>query len=236
MSSFATWVVRSLSLLDPATQRMSQVPLYAGPVTSHNTAFLDHVTPIRNFFGKTFLTENIPFIDIPDSNIQDVYYYRWSSLQRHLRYTVPGTGYIITEFMQPVGYAQALNTIDAAAGHQIDEARWLRSQVYDDDYILAYTRGPANSTQYTHWILDAMFRRSQVNGDMKYTAEQLTDMMKLWSYWDYTYDDEVGLYYYTPNWDAQEFSLPGYIVAPDGGQVSTQPISLSRTTLSSLFN
>jgi Mannosylglycerate hydrolase MGH1-like glycoside hydrolase domain len=215
MNSATSWVLRGLSLFNPSTQ--SQAPLHPGTVDSSGTSFLDHVTPISGFFGQTFLTENIPFIDIPDSNIQDVYYYRWSALQRHLRYTVPGTGYIITEFMQPVGYAQALNTIDAAAGHQIDEARWLRSQVYDDDYILAYTRGPANSTQYTHWILDAMFRRSQVNGDTKYTTEQLLDMVKLWGYWDYTFDSGVGLYYYTPNWDAQEFSLPGYIVAPDGG-------------------
>ncbi|KAH8814191.1 Six-hairpin glycosidase-like protein [Hyaloscypha sp. PMI_1271] len=219
MNLFATWVVRSLSLLNLTTRNVSQAPLQSVSITSHSTSFLDHVTPIDGFFGQTFLRENIPFIDIPDSNIQEVYYYRWSALQRHLRYTVPGTGYIITEFMQPVGYAQALNTIDAAAGHQIDEARWLRSQIYDDDYILTYTRGPANSTQYTHWVLDAMFRRSQVSGDTKYTTDHLTDMARLWGYWDYTYDTEVGLYYFTPNWDAQEFSLPGYIVAPSGGDL-----------------
>jgi hypothetical protein len=219
MNSLASWAVRSLSLINPNTRPTSQAPFRFESISSSGTSFLDHVTPIKGFFGQTFLRENIPFIDIPDSNIQDVYYYRWSSLQRHLRYTVPGTGYIITEFMQPVGYAQALNTIDAAAGHHIDEARWLRNQVFDDDYILAYTRGPANSIQYTHWILDAMFRRSQVNGDIKYTTEQLSDMAKLWRYWDYTYDSEVGLYYYTPNWDAQEFSLPGYVAAPNGGQL-----------------
>jgi hypothetical protein len=221
MNSFASWIARSLSIssLLPSTQPSSQVPIQSGTTSSSGTSFLDHVTPISGFFGQTFLKENIPFIDIPDSNIQDVYYYRWSSLSRHLRYTVAGTGYIITEFMQPVGYAQALNTIDAAAGHQIDEARWLHSQVYDDDYILAYTRGPANSTQYTNWILDAMFRRSQVNGDTKYTIEQLSDMAKLWGYWDYTYDSGAGLYYYTPNWDAQEYSLPGYIADPTGGQL-----------------
>jgi hypothetical protein len=219
MNLFATWVIRTLSLLNLTARHVSQAPLQSVSITSHSTSFLDHVTPIDGFFGQTFLRENIPFIDIPDSNIQEVYYYRWSALQRHLRYTVPGTGYIITEFMQPVGYAQALNTIDAAAGHQIDEARWLRSQIYDDDYILTYTRGPANSTQYTHWVLDAMFRRSQVNGDTKYTTDHLTDMARLWGYWDYTYDTEVGLYYFTPNWDAQEFSLPGYIVAPSGGDL-----------------
>jgi len=221
MNSFASWIIRSLSLshLIPSPQSSSRASIQSASISINGTSFLDHVTPIDGFFGQTFLKENIPFIDIPDLNIQDVYYYRWSSIQRHLRYTVQGTGYIITEFMQPVGYAQALNTIDAAAGHHIDEARWLRTQTYDDDYILAYTRGPANSTQYTNWILDAMFRRSQVNGDTKYSTDQLSDMTKLWGYWDYTFDSIAGLYYYTPNWDAQEYSLPGYIAAPTGGQL-----------------
>ncbi|PVH88495.1 hypothetical protein DL98DRAFT_628537 [Cadophora sp. DSE1049] len=183
------------------------------------TSFLDHDKPINQFWGQTFLRENIPFLDIPNQNIQDVYYYRWSTLQRHLRHTIAGTGYILTEFCQPVGYAQALNTINAAAGHQIDESRWLRSKFYNDDYIQAYTRGPGNSTQYTHWILDAMFRRSQVNGDNKYTTEQLADMVRLWHYWNSVFDENVGLYYFTPNFDAQEYSLPGYVVDPSGGQL-----------------
>jgi len=80
--------------------------------------------------------------------MQEVYYYRLSSIQRYLRYTVPGTGYILTEFVQPVGYAQALNAIAAAAGHQIGEARWPRTDFYDDDYVMAYLRGPGNSTQF----------------------------------------------------------------------------------------
>lgn len=71
------------------------------------TSFLDHNAPIDGFWGQTFLRENIPFLDIPDQNIQDVYYYRFSVIQRHLRYIRPGTGYMITEFMQPVSYAGA---------------------------------------------------------------------------------------------------------------------------------
>jgi hypothetical protein len=83
-----------------------------------------------------FPKRDIPFIEIPDASIQPVYSYRFSALQRHLRYTIAGTGYILTEFMSPVGYAAAFDTIDAAAGHQIDEAGWLRSSFYNDDYIL----------------------------------------------------------------------------------------------------
>ena len=180
------------------------------------TSFLDHDTPISGFWGQTFLRENIPFIDIPDSVIQNVYYYRWSSIQRHLRYTTAGTGYILTEFCQPVGYAQAFNTIDAAAGHQIDEARWLRSKFYTDDYITVYTRGPGNTTQYTHWIMDSAYRRSQVTGNLQFLENQLSDMIRMWDQWDYTFDSSAGLYYFTPDFDAQEYSLPGYVADPSG--------------------
>ena len=103
-----------------------------------------------------------------------------------------------------VGYAQALNTIDAAAGHQIDEARWLRSKFYDEDYIMVYTRGPGNTTQYTHWIMDAAYRRSQIDGDSRFVNQQLSDMIRMWHEWDYTFDSSAGLYYFTPNFDAQE--------------------------------
>ncbi|KAI1413864.1 Six-hairpin glycosidase-like protein [Hypoxylon sp. FL1857] len=180
------------------------------------TSFLDHEKPISSFAGKTFLRHNIPFIDIPDSLIQDVYYYRWTSIQRNLRYIRAGTGYMCTEFVQPVGYAKAFGSIDAAAGHQIDESRWLRDTFYGDDYIHLYTRGPADALQYTQWILDAASRRAMVTGDSQFLASQLDDMVRLWHEWDQVYDDAAGLYYYQPVWDAQELSLPGFVADPNG--------------------
>ncbi|KAI1206109.1 Six-hairpin glycosidase-like protein [Annulohypoxylon truncatum] len=180
------------------------------------TSFLDHEKPISTFAGKSFLRHNIPFIDIPDPLIQDVYYYRWTSMQRNLRYIRAGTGYMCTEFVQPVGYAQAFGSIDAAAGHQIDESRWLRDTSYGDDYIQLYTRGPADALQYTQWILDAMSRRAMVTGDSSFLAAQLSDMIRLWHEWDQVFDADAGLYYYQPVWDAQELSLPGFVADPNG--------------------
>ncbi|KAI1463851.1 Six-hairpin glycosidase [Daldinia caldariorum] len=180
------------------------------------TSFLDHETPISAFAGKSFLRHNIPFIDIPDSLIEDVYYYRWTTIQRNLRYIKAGTGYMCTEFVQPVGYAKAFGSIDAAAGHQIDESRWLRDTFYGDDYIYLYTRGPADALQYTQWILDAASRRAMVTGDTQFLAAQLDDMIRIWHEWDEVYDGAAGLYYYQPVWDAQELSLPGFIADPNG--------------------
>lgn len=194
----------------------SQLP--SRPIVSppKGTSFLDHDAPIAGFLGRTFLKDNIPFIDIPDKLIQDVYYYRWSSLQHNLRYVMQNVGWMCTEFVHPVWYASAYGAIDAAAGHHLDEMRWLRSTYYADDYFQLYARGPANSTQYTQWILDAANRRSMVTGDAKFLSVHLNDMVNVWQRWDSLFDKKAGLYYVEPVWDAQELSLPGWIVDPNG--------------------
>lgn len=97
---------------------------------STETQFVDKDSKLTNFFEPQWFKDNIPFVEVPDKEIEDIYYYRWSSLKRHLRYTVPGAGYIITEFVHKVGYSQKFDTINAAAGHHIYEARWLRNTRY----------------------------------------------------------------------------------------------------------
>jgi hypothetical protein len=90
-----------------------------------------------------------------------------------------------------------------------------------------YTRGPGNGTQYTQWAIDASYRRSQVNGDTTYTTNQLADFIRWWDKWDFVFDSNASLYHYTPNDDAQEYSLPGY-VDPDYTTTKGRPPQLDR--------
>ena len=92
--------------------------------------FIDKTSKVKGFAEHQWFVRNIPFIEIPDKHIEDVYYYRWSSLKRHLRYTTIGTGYMVTEFVTDPGYAQKFGVINAAGGHQIYETRWLRDTRY----------------------------------------------------------------------------------------------------------
>lgn len=195
---------------------LGQAPPQPENINNRGTSFLDHEAPIKNFHGKTFLRENIPYIDIPDKAVEEVYYYRWSSLARHLRYSIAGAGYVLTEFVQPVSWAKTFSTIDAAAGHQIYETSWLRAKFYNDDYTRFWTRGPGDSVAYTHWILDAACRKFQVDGNTAFLTSQLPGMVQLWHQWNFAFDFDVGLYYYTPTADAQEFSLPGWVVSNGG--------------------
>lgn len=100
----------------------AQQPPQPEDASLNGTSFLNHASYVSSFAESDWFMANIPFIDVPDQSISDVYYYRWSSLKRHLKYTTAGVGYVLTEFVQPVGYAAAFGTIDAAAGHQIRES------------------------------------------------------------------------------------------------------------------
>jgi len=94
------------------------------------TSFVNKDSKLVNFAEKQWFKDSIPFVEVPDKNIEDVYYYRWSSHKRHLRYLHPGVGYSVTEFVHDVGYGSKFGVINAAGGHQIHESRWLRNQRY----------------------------------------------------------------------------------------------------------
>ncbi|CAG2115456.1 unnamed protein product, partial [Medioppia subpectinata] len=154
------------------------------------------------------LFENIPFIDIPDKHIEDVYYYRWSSLKRHLRYLTVGTGYMITEFVHDVGYSAKFGVINAAGGHHIYEARWLRDTSLVKDYINVYARqlDSQGNHQYTEWIADAAYNAYLVNGDKDFIVSQLASFRRTYDLWADHFEPSLGLYYISPQRDAQEYS------------------------------
>jgi hypothetical protein len=60
----------------------------------------------------------IPFLEVPDPQIQQVYYYRWQTYKEHLVYTSPLYGWLSTEFLAPASYGAPYGGINAAAGHQ----------------------------------------------------------------------------------------------------------------------
>jgi hypothetical protein len=77
---------------------------------------------IAGFAEVGWYKANIPFIDIPDTQIQEVYYYRWRTAHEAQKYTGAKNGWITTEFLGPISYAAPYGGISAAAGHHITEA------------------------------------------------------------------------------------------------------------------
>lgn len=135
-------------------------------------------------------------------------------------------GLILSEFLGPVGYSAPNGGIVAAAAHHIREARWLRDPRYLDDYIDYWLRGsgsgpkPAtdflnkNTTdwahQYSFWIADAVVARASADGRWDFALDRIPELERQWEKWAPQYDEELGLYWQTPVWDAMEYTASAY--------------------------
>ncbi|KAF2094936.1 Six-hairpin glycosidase [Rhizodiscina lignyota] len=194
-----------------------------------STNILEHATYVKSFDDPQWYLDNIPFVDFPDQHIQDVYYYRATVIKRHIKWGHEGHGWLFTEFIHPVSWASKLQTIPDSVGHHLVEGRWLRNPNYIKDLILLYTRGGVevlSGITYTHYLHDAILEHAQATGDVDFLISQLDGMVRTFNLWDVQFNDSIGLYHRTPLSDAQEFSLPGYIV----GGVDGKPVNVWNDT------
>jgi F5/8 type C domain len=182
-----------------------------GPPEALGT-LLDEPGLVADLPDAQWYLDNIPFLDIPDASIQEVYYYRFSTLYRARQYTTPSTGYVFTEFVEPPGYASAFGAIDAAAGHHLYEARWLKTARYAEDYLRFWLEGPGKSGahQYSFWVADATYARYLVDGDESAATALLSDLTAQYDGWSDHFDSTHGLYWQTPVWDAMEYTIGSY--------------------------
>lgn len=105
------------------------------PEVGAGTDFVDQTAKLDGLVEPEWYAANIPFVDLPDTEIEDTYYYRWRVFKEALKYTGPEDGWIVSEFLGPVGYSAPGGGIVAAAGHHVYEGRWLRDHRYLDDYL-----------------------------------------------------------------------------------------------------
>jgi hypothetical protein len=56
------------------------------------TNILDHELYLHGLDDHQWYLDNIPFIDLPDKSMQDVYYYRTSVIKRHIKWAHEGHG------------------------------------------------------------------------------------------------------------------------------------------------
>lgn len=154
---------------------------------------------------------NIPFLDVPDKQIEAVYYYRWSVVKRNLRNTGK-SGYISTEFIPPVGWGDIYNSLNDAAGHHIYEDRWLRDQRYMNDYEEFWFTGPGVRGAHhfsADWLDNAVLARAKVSGDVKCAENLLPEMIRQYNGWNRHFDPNMGLYWSIPADDAMEWEPAG---------------------------
>lgn len=98
-----------------------------------------YVQLFPNDEAEDFLSNNIPYFECSDKEIEKIYYYRWWTYRKHLKQTPEG--FIITEFLPTVPWAGKYNGISCPAIHHFNEGRWLHNQKYLESYAWYWLKG-----------------------------------------------------------------------------------------------
>jgi hypothetical protein len=185
-----------------------------GQEPSTRTSILDRQSIIRSqrFFDNQdwdWFVEHIPFLDCPDQQIQTTYYYRWELITKHLTYGNPDTGYLFTEFIDRPFWSGAYGAISCPAGHQLYEARWLRSGTIAKDYARYWVNTPgAQPRNYSTWLADSVLAVDAVHPDEPHTTGMLDKLIANYEGWKKRhYDPSVGLFWQTGHDDGMEFNI-----------------------------
>jgi len=167
---------------------------------------------IPNAKAWDWMKVNIPLFECPQQNFEEMWYFRWWSLRKHIKQTP--VGYIFTEFLINRNYADKYNLIGSAVGHHIYEARWLRDNSYLNDYIHVWYRGndgkPMNKLHtFSSWNIDALYNRYLVNGDSSYLLNMVPDLETDYARWEQEKRLPSGLYWQFDVKDGMEESISG---------------------------
>ncbi|KAL1296501.1 hypothetical protein AAFC00_000013 [Neodothiora populina] len=158
----------------------------------------------------------IPFFSSSDSQVNDVYYYRWKIFRAHQR-DLGAKGYISTEFLDDVGWQ--LNpwaSLNDATGFHLGEGRWNRDRRFKDDYLDFMYASGGNDRHFTDYMADAAWRCYLVDGDAASGTRYVEQMKTIYAQWDDHFDTSKGLYYIEPLLDATEYTISS--IDASGGQ------------------
>jgi hypothetical protein len=197
----------------------SACPLSAAPVVLKAEDFSLHVSYfnamedenrvnlVSNREAWPWMVEQVPLFACSDREIEEIYYFRWWSLRKHLRKEEGGRR-VFTEFLTKP------KPVSSALGHQIAELRWLADQTVLDDYLLYWLRGNAGGPQdhlhkYSGWLPYAVQQRTLVTGDTAFAIGLLDDLVRDHERWVKERGRPDGLFFQYDVWDAMEESISG---------------------------
>ncbi len=159
-----------------------------------------------------WLRANIPLFECPDHEVEEIYYFRWWTFRKHIAQTT--NGFVLTEFLTPVGHAGPFNTISCAAGHHLAEGRWLRDPRYLNDYTQFWLRGAGGKPEphfhkYSSWFASAAYDRYLVDHDRAFVVRLLDDLVSDYRAWEKEHRLTSGLFWQFDVRDGMEESISG---------------------------
>lgn len=170
------------------------------------------VTDIPNSGSSQWMERNVPLFSCPDADMEQMYYYRWWSLRKHLERTPAGWG--MTEFLVKRSYADKYNLIACAVGHHIMEARWLRDTTYLKQILNVWYHGNGGKamekmSKFSSWNPAAVFETYKVWGDTALIRTLKPSLEEEYAGWKSTNRLSNGLYWQGDVQDGMEESISG---------------------------
>jgi hypothetical protein len=162
---------------------------------------------VPNSEAATWLEANIPLFDCPDAEVNEIYFFRWWALRKHLR-RAPDGSFVFTEFINRA------DPVSSALGHHLMEGRWLHDAHYHDSYTRSWLRGNAGKPQsklhnYSQWLADAIWQRYLVTHDRVFVVALLDDLVADYRQWEKEKQLPSGLFWQFDVRDAMEESISG---------------------------
>jgi len=170
------------------------------------------IQAIPNSESWEWMKSNIPFFECPQANFEEMYYYRWWSLRKHIKETPVGYG--MTEFLVNRSYADKYNLIACALGHHIYESRWLHDRKYLDQYVHVWFRGNEGKPmerlrKFSSWTANALYNKYLADGDKNYLVNMFPDLQWEYSAWEGDHRLPSGLYWQEDVRDGMEETVSG---------------------------
>lgn len=167
---------------------------------------------IPNDSAWPWMKQNIPLFECPQQNVEEIFYFRWWTLRKHLKRTP--AGYAFTEFLIDRTYADKYNLIASALGHHINESRWLHDQHYLDQYLHVWYRGNEGKPMkklhgFSSWATYAIYNRYLVNNDKAYLLDMLPDLESDYKVWEEEKKLPNGLFWQSDVKDGMEETISG---------------------------
>lgn len=197
-----------------------ELPLVADDFAHHVTFFNEMepervVNSIPNEAAWDWMKQQIPLFECSDAVLEEIYYFRWWALRKHLKEVGPYTVY--TEFIEldtKAPFIPPERTIASALGHHFMETRWLRDQTADDSYLDYWMRGKEGQPQphfhqYSSWLAEALWQRTLVTDNFADLQERFTELVADYRRWQEEKQRPDGMYWQYDVWDAMEESISG---------------------------
>ena len=210
---FAITSFHTESLDEDATAAVLKYDDYKHYVDYFNTMEDENIVQaIPNVKAWEWMTQNMPLFDCPDKDFEEMWYFRWWTLRKHIEQTP--VGYAMTEFLVNRSYADQYNLIVSGVGHHIHESRWLRNNTYLDQIMNTWFHGNEGQPMkkilnYSSWIAYSLWGRYLVDGRKDWIVSMLPSLEWEYNKWETTHTREGGLYWQADVQDAMEETISG---------------------------